>query len=124
MIPCIILKKDHLQSSCSKSTYLEILKALLQLIPLGKVTTYKDLARLLNTSPRVIGALLKLNDRPIVVPCHRVVRSDGNVGGYTWIGQFDPDFKKRLLLFEGIRIHKGKIPIDFIYSLSENYLNK
>ena len=124
MIPCIKLNKGYLQSSCDKSAYLEIVKALLQLIPLGKVTTYKDLSRLLKTSPRVVGALLRLNDQPIVVPCHRVVRSDGNVGGYTWMGRLNPGFKRQLLLLEGIQINKGKIPADSLYSLYGNYLNE
>ena len=60
----------------------ERLWALLQKVPAGKVTTYKALARILGTSPRAVGAMLATNPRAPQVPCHRVVKSDGGLGGY------------------------------------------
>ena len=51
------------------------------LIPEGKVATYGQLARVLNTSPRAVGQALKMN-RMKEVPCHRVVRSDLTIGGF------------------------------------------
>ena len=116
MIPCIEINEDSHWIPCKRDAYLETLKALLQLIPLNKVTTYKHLSKLLKTSPRAIGALLKRNDQPIVVPCHRVVRSDRIVGGYTWKGSQNPDFKKRLLILEGVQINKDKVSANFLCS--------
>ena len=78
---------------------------LLQLIPMGKVTTYSALARILNTSPRVIGRVLKENREVIVVPCHRVVKSNGDLGGYS----LGVDFKRRLLELEGVKFSNGRV---------------
>lgn len=55
----------------------------LMLIPQGKVTTYAELARHLGIrSPRAIGQALKANPEAPQVPCHRIIRSDGTIGGY------------------------------------------
>lgn len=52
-------------------------------IPSGKVTTYKELARSIGCgSPRAVGQALRRNPDAPEVPCHRVVRSDGGLGGY------------------------------------------
>ncbi|HIH90306.1 MGMT family protein [Ignicoccus hospitalis] len=78
---------------------LELLKELLLLIPLGKVTTYSSLASLLGTHPRAVGAMLARNEDLVVYPCHRVVMSDGRLGGYA-LGK---EFKRRLLELEGVK---------------------
>ncbi len=69
-------------------------------IPEGKVTTYGDIARALGhpRAPRVIGRILNKNPNPIVTPCHRVIKSDGNIGGYA----FGKVRKKELLKKEGL----------------------
>ena len=87
---------------------------LLQLVPPGRVTTYSSLARALGTSPRVVGRLMALNPNPVVVPCHRVVRSDGSLGGYSMGG---PRIKRRLLEMEGVTFDReGRVRrIHFIY---------
>jgi methylated-DNA-[protein]-cysteine S-methyltransferase len=48
----------------------------------GKVTTYKAIAKKLNTSPRAVGKALNSNPTPIKIPCHRVIHADGRIGGY------------------------------------------
>jgi methylated-DNA-[protein]-cysteine S-methyltransferase len=55
-------------------------------IPEGKVTTYGDIARALGhpRASRVVGRILNKNPNPIVTPCHRVIKSDGNIGGYAF----------------------------------------
>jgi len=70
-------------------------------IPEGKVTTYGDIARALGhpTASRAVGRILNKNPNPVVVPCHRVVMSDGNIGGYA----FGKARKKELLKKEGVR---------------------
>lgn len=72
--------------------------ALLKQIPRGKVTTYKLLAEALGTQAyRAVGNALSRNPDLVSVPCHRVVRSDGRVGGYAK----GSDIKIALLQDEG-----------------------
>ncbi|MFQ5941139.1 MAG: MGMT family protein [Nitrososphaerales archaeon] len=79
-------------------------------IPRGKVTTYGELARAVGRpkSSRVIGQILNKNPDPIVVPCHRVVRSTGDLGGYA----NGSKKKSKLLEREGVQLSNGKI-LDF-----------
>jgi len=51
-------------------------------IPKGKTTTYKQIAIKLKTSPRAVGQALKKNRDYKNIPCHRVIKSDGSLGGY------------------------------------------
>jgi methylated-DNA-[protein]-cysteine S-methyltransferase len=69
-------------------------------IPKGKVSTYGDLAKALGNpaASRHIGRILNKNQNPIKVPCHRVVMSNGNIGGYA----FGTQKKKELLQKEGV----------------------
>ncbi len=91
----------------------EALKILLQMIPMGKVTTYTSLAKTLRTHPRVVGRLLANNENLIIIPCHRVIRSDGTIGGY----KLGKEFKERLLSIEGVRIRGGKVVEEDIIDL-------
>lgn len=77
-------------------------------IPRGKVSTYGDIARFLGSIKfaRAVGVILKKNPRPIEVPCHRVVKSNGSLGGYSLGG---PETKRTLLIREGIEIEGNKI---------------
>ncbi len=75
-------------------------------IPEGKVTTYKDLAEALGTKAyRAVGSALNKNPYAPKVPCHRVVRSDGSVGGFL----SGTRNKVRILRDEGISIKDNKI---------------
>ena len=76
-------------------------------VPEGKVTTYGDLAKAvgLKTGQRVIGTIMKKNQFPVIVPCHRVVKSNGKIGGYI----YGERVKSRMLAKEGIKIKDGKI---------------
>ncbi|MGD8925500.1 MAG: MGMT family protein [Thioalkalispiraceae bacterium] len=79
---------------------------LLKLIPEGKVTTYQEMARALNTKAwRAVGSAMAKNDKLITIPCHRVVRSDGSVGQYA----LGPDKKAQLLASEGIEVLNGRV---------------
>lgn len=51
-------------------------------IPPGETRTYDQLARALDTSPRPVGGACGANPLPVLVPCHRVVASDGSLGGF------------------------------------------
>lgn len=80
--------------------------ALLHQIPRGKVTTYKLIAEALNTKAwRAVGTALSKNPNLITTPCHRVVRSDGKMGGYA-LGIAK---KISLLESEGIELSHGKV---------------
>jgi len=85
---------------------------LLKRIPSGKVTTYKALAAAVGNpkASRAVGNILNKNPDLIKVPCHRVVRSDGSVGGYV-LGTTQ---KIKLLWREGVEIYAGKIRKHFI----------
>jgi len=69
-------------------------------IPRGYVSTYKRIAGHLGrpTSARAVGMALASNPFPIIIPCHRAIRSDGSLGGY----QGGLDMKRKLLEMEGI----------------------
>lgn len=70
-------------------------------IPLGEVRTYGEVALSIGSpgAARAVGTALATNPVPIVVPCHRVVRANGDLGNYS--GPGGPGSKKRLLEFEG-----------------------
>ena len=82
--------------------------ALTAQIPLGRVSTYGAIASALGSGgSRAVGQILKRNPTPITVPCHRVVKSNGEVGGYA--GAQGSGKKKRLLRQEGIAIEGNRV---------------
>lgn len=76
----------------------EVLKAALS-IPLGETRSYQWIAQKIGKpkAVRAVGQALRNNPYPLIIPCHRVIRSDGELGGYT--GRFDSR-KKNLLALE------------------------
>ncbi|MBR9679129.1 MAG: MGMT family protein [Nanoarchaeota archaeon] len=80
-------------------------------VPEGKVITYKRIAEKLNCKCyQLIGQIMAKNPYAPKVPCHRVVKSNGEVGGFN--GKIENKEKIRLLEKEGVKIENGKI-IDF-----------
>ncbi len=73
-------------------------------IPKGKVKTYKELARLIRKpkASRAVANACGKNPFPIKIPCHRVIRSDGRLGGYSGKGGIKT--KRKLLRNEGVFI--------------------
>ena len=71
----------------------------IQKIPYGQTRSYRDVAKAINNpgASRAVGSALKKNPVAIIIPCHRVIGSDGSLGG------FAPgiEYKKKLLLIEG-----------------------
>jgi methylated-DNA-[protein]-cysteine S-methyltransferase len=67
-------------------------------IPYGQTRSYGDLGKALGLSPRVVGRFCGTNPLPIFVPCHRVVGSNGTLGGYS--GGEGAETKRRLLQLE------------------------
>lgn len=81
----------------------------LKKIPKGKVVTYSRIAALIGKpkAVRAVGNALQKNTDPITVPCHRVVRRDGSVGGYA----LGTGKKIKILRDEGIEINNKFIDL-------------
>ncbi len=84
----------------------KIYKKLLE-VPKGKITTYGELAKAvgLKNGQRAVGKIMNKNPYPVIIPCHRVVKSDGTIGGYA----YGEEIKSDMLTREGIIIKNGKI---------------
>lgn len=72
----------------------------LRKIPYGQMRSYRDIAARTGNpkAGRAVGQAVKRNPIPIIIPCHRVIREDGSLGGFS-LGE---KIKKRLLFLEGI----------------------
>ena len=70
----------------------------LKKIKLGKTTNYGKIAKKCKLSPRHVGKICSQNKLLLIVPCHRVIRADGNLGGFTSVGGIK--LKKKLIEFE------------------------
>jgi methylated-DNA-[protein]-cysteine S-methyltransferase len=82
-------------------------------IPRGRVSTYGRLAEKSRASrgARAVGNALAMNPYPLIIPCHRVIRRDGSLGGFGG----GLKMKKDLLLMEGITFDaKGKVLAKFL----------
>lgn len=78
-----------------------------QSIPYGEIRTYGDLAEMIarKGAARAVGRVMAANPLPIIIPCHRVVSSDGSLTGYSASGGLKT--KKRLLVMEGVCFDKN-----------------
>lgn len=83
-------------------------------IPRGYVSTYGRIARHLGSPSafRAVGSAFAKNPFPLVIPCHRALRSDGSLGGF----QGGLDMKRRLLEMEGIRFREdGRVLMERVW---------
>ena len=88
-------------------------------IPLGRVSTYRLIAKHLGNKngARAVGTVLAHNPFPLVIPCHRAVRSDRHPGGY----QGGPEMKRALLQKEGVLFDEaGRVVCDRFYYDGDN----
>ncbi len=69
-------------------------------IPYGETVSYGEIARMIDMpgATQAVGNALGANPVPIVIPCHRVIRSDGSMGWFTG----GPGIKRALLRLEGV----------------------
>ena len=67
-------------------------------IRIGKTKSYGEIAKKFKLSPRHVGKICAQNKIPLAIPCHRVIRSDGTMGGFSSSGGII--LKKKLLNFE------------------------
>ncbi len=67
-------------------------------VPFGETTTYKKLAEKAGSprAARAVGNIMRKNRLPLIIPCHRVLHSNGGLGGYAW----GLDIKQWLLNYE------------------------
>jgi len=86
---------------------------LLRKVPKGRVVTYKILAEKVGTAPRAVGQIMKRNKHPDSVPCYKVIKSDGSLGGYTHPKGLEE--KIRRLEREGIKVRNGKIDEKYFF---------
>ena len=98
-----------------KKSFNERCYAVLRKVPKGKVTTYKEIAKALHSRAyRAIGNAMNKNPHAPHVPCHRVINSNGNIGGFA----SGTRNKIKMLKKEGIEINKVKINLKkFFYKL-------
>ena len=77
-----------------------------QRIPYGQTASYVDLARTAGraNAGRAVGGVMARNPMPLVIPCHRVVRRDGSLGGFSSPRGIEQ--KRRLLALEGVVVSK------------------
>jgi methylated-DNA-[protein]-cysteine S-methyltransferase len=83
-------------------------------IPRGWVSTYGRIARHLGVpgAARAVGSALARNPFPIIIPCHRAIRSDGSLGGF----QGGLEMKRALLKLEGVEFSQsGKVVMSRVY---------
>jgi methylated-DNA-[protein]-cysteine S-methyltransferase len=84
-----------------KKVLLEVMK-----IPCGEVKTYKQISEAIGSNAyRTVGTAIGKNPLPLIIPCHRVVKSDLSVGGFFG----GTEMKKEILKNEGIQIVNEKI---------------
>ena len=77
----------------------DVLTALMR-VPYGRTVSYRELAEMSGHpgAQRAAGTAVSRNPIAIFIPCHRVIRSDGSIGGYS----MGIDIKRRLLELEGV----------------------
>ncbi|SHE40021.1 methylated-DNA-[protein]-cysteine S-methyltransferase [Caldanaerobius fijiensis DSM 17918] len=86
---------DIVTTDFQRSVYDVLMK-----VPYGQLVSYKDIAVSIHCprACRAVGGAVHRNPVPIIVPCHRVINSNGTIGGFA----YDIDLKKKLLRIEGV----------------------
>ncbi len=83
-------------------------------IPYGWVSTYGRLAHKLGTpgASRAVGQALARNPFPIIIPCHRTIKSNGSLGGF----RGGPKLKRQLLELEGVKFdRRGRVIMEKVW---------
>lgn len=86
---------DIVTTDFQRSVYDVLMK-----VPYGQLVSYKDIAVSIDCprACRAVGGAVHRNPVPIIVPCHRVINSNGTIGGFA----YDIELKKKLLRIEGV----------------------
>jgi methylated-DNA-[protein]-cysteine S-methyltransferase len=75
---------DELRVDPAGTPFQKRVWSLLRQIPAGETRSYLDLARILGSHPRAVGAANGANPVALVIPCHRVIAKDGSLCGYAY----------------------------------------
>ena len=111
-----VYSKEEILNLLSGMTEFEraVLTATLE-IPKGKVSTYKRVAERIGrpNAYRAVGNALHKNPLPPIIPCHRVIRSDGFIAG----DEKSAETRRRLLIDEGVKVigRRVKFSKDILY---------
>ena len=98
----VFISKEHIQLCPEGTPFQEsVWKALLE-IPKGETRTYAQIADAIGSpkAVRAVGTAIGANPIAYLIPCHRVVRADGGLGGYRW----GLAIKQKMLQTEGVNI--------------------
>lgn len=99
----LLLKPDYSKLSSFDKRVLEKVRE----IPYGMVATYNEIAKVIGKGKaiRAVGNALARNPFPVIIPCHRVIKADLRLGGFS-LGK---NLKIKLLEEEGVKIEKGRV---------------
>jgi O-6-methylguanine DNA methyltransferase len=97
----------HLDLSMVTSPIAQLTLAKLLEIPYGEIRSYAWVAKEIGhaSAVRPVANAVATNPLPVLIPCHRVVRSDGHIGNYSFGG---PSMKYKILQFEGLDIARAE----------------
>lgn len=100
---------DHLVLDLQGTPFQIMVWQTLRQVPFGTITSYLALAESLGIprSVRAMGGALRANPLPIIIPCHRVIATNGSLGGYSAGLQY----KRFLLSHEQVAVGKSPIPL-------------
>jgi len=73
----------------------------------GEILTYSEIGDMIGSKAyRAVGNVLRSNPLPLIIPCHRVIRKDGKIGGFSGITgeSWETELKKNLLQIEGYEV--------------------
>lgn len=95
-----VVEFDVELNPCQASAFTRAVWEACHQIPYGQICSYQQLAERAGhpRAARAVGTAMRRNPYPIVVPCHRVLKSDGSLGGYSGTGGVE--FKRQLLEME------------------------
>jgi O-6-methylguanine DNA methyltransferase len=82
----------------------KVIKALVN-FERGEITSYSELGRRIGSKAyRAIGNILRQNPLPLIIPCHRVIKKNGEIGGFMGESEksWQQNIKKKLLEIEGM----------------------